>query len=167
MLEDSSECSELTAWKQVKNLEQKQQPAKEKAPQAGEVQAWARLQEPEVQEEMKNFLIKRTQICRYKTHWVPERLPLWAIPSLGILLPQPGMEPMPLAVEAWSLSHWTIGEVPGIKILFLRKAQPAPAQPSPSGLCTSHLVRNCVRSSHRGTDQAMVPLGSQVISEYL
>ena len=48
MLEDRSECSELTARKQVKNLEQKQQPAKEKAPQAGEVQAWAQLKQPEV-----------------------------------------------------------------------------------------------------------------------
>ncbi|CAI9164365.1 unnamed protein product [Rangifer tarandus platyrhynchus] len=36
MLEDSGESSELTAWKQGKELEQKQQPAKEKAPQAGE-----------------------------------------------------------------------------------------------------------------------------------
>ena len=29
----------------------------------------------------------------------------------GILVPQPGMEPMPPAVEAWSLNHWTFREV--------------------------------------------------------
>ena len=85
---------------------------------------------------MKNLLTQRTQICRCKMHWIPKKLPPWAIPSLGLLLPQPGMEPMPLAVEAWSLNHWITREVPGIKILFLRKAQPTPAQPSPSSLCT-------------------------------
>ena len=108
-------------------------------PQSGDVRAWARLKEPEalqLQEEMKNLLTQRTQICRCKMHWIPKKLPPWAIPSLGLLLPQPGMEPMPLAVEAWSLNHWITREVPGIKILFLRKAQPTPAQPSPSSLCT-------------------------------
>ena len=29
----------------------------------------------------------------------------------GILVPQPGMEPMPPAVEVWSLNHWTFREV--------------------------------------------------------
>ena len=99
--------------------------------------------------------------------WIPKKPPPWAIPSLGLLLPQPGMESMTLAVEAWSLNHWITREVPGIKILFLRKAQPTPAQPSPSSLCTYHLVRNHTGSSHKEADQAMVPLGRQVISEYL
>lgn len=31
----------------------------------------------------------------------------------GNLIPQPGIEPTPLAVEVWSPSHWTIQEVPG------------------------------------------------------
>ena len=29
-----------------------------------------------------------------------------------ILVPWPGIEPMPLEVEAWSLNHWTSREVP-------------------------------------------------------
>ena len=29
-----------------------------------------------------------------------------------ILVPQPGIEPMPPEVEAWSLNHWTAREVP-------------------------------------------------------
>ena len=32
--------------------------------------------------------------------------------ACGILVPQPGVEPMPPKVEAWSLSHWTAREVP-------------------------------------------------------
>ena len=30
----------------------------------------------------------------------------------GILVPQPGMEPTPPAVEAWSVNYWTAREVP-------------------------------------------------------
>ena len=30
--------------------------------------------------------------------------------AYGLLVPQPGIEPVPLAVEAWSLNQWTIGE---------------------------------------------------------
>ena len=32
----------------------------------------------------------------------------------GILVPQPGIEPAPLALEAPSLNHWTTREVSGI-----------------------------------------------------
>ena len=32
--------------------------------------------------------------------------------ACGILVPRPGIEPMHLAVEAWSLNHWTAREVP-------------------------------------------------------
>ena len=31
-------------------------------------------------------------------------------PECGILIPQPGIEPVPPAVEAWSSNHWTSGE---------------------------------------------------------
>ena len=31
-----------------------------------------------------------------------------------ILVPQPRVEPVPLALEAWNLNHWTAGEVPWI-----------------------------------------------------
>ena len=31
---------------------------------------------------------------------------------VGITVPQPGIEPMPPAVEAWNLNHWTAREVP-------------------------------------------------------
>jgi len=39
----------------------------------------------------------------------------------GILVPQPGIEPMPSAVEAWMLNHWTTRVVPKafFKKLFL------------------------------------------------
>ena len=30
----------------------------------------------------------------------------------GILVPQPGIQPAPPAVEAWSLNHWAAREVP-------------------------------------------------------
>ena len=32
--------------------------------------------------------------------------------ACGILVPQPGIEPVPPAVEAQSLNHWTAREVP-------------------------------------------------------
>ena len=32
--------------------------------------------------------------------------------ACGILVPLPGIEPAPPAVEAWSLNHWTAREVP-------------------------------------------------------
>ena len=31
----------------------------------------------------------------------------------GILVPRPGIEPVPPAVEAWSPNHWTARELPG------------------------------------------------------
>ena len=34
----------------------------------------------------------------------------------GILVPQPGMEPVPPTVEAWSLNHWTVREAPGPRL---------------------------------------------------
>ena len=35
-----------------------------------------------------------------------------------ILVPQPGIEPAPLALEAQGLEHWTTKEVPFCFILF-------------------------------------------------
>ena len=32
--------------------------------------------------------------------------------ACGILVPQPGIEPVPPALGAWSLNHWTAREVP-------------------------------------------------------
>ena len=34
-------------------------------------------------------------------------------PGCGILVPQPGIEPMPPALEVLSLNHWTSREVSG------------------------------------------------------
>ena len=31
--------------------------------------------------------------------------------ACGILVPQPGIEPVFPAVEAWSLNHWTVREI--------------------------------------------------------
>ena len=36
-----------------------------------------------------------------------------------IVVPQPGIEPAPPALEAWSLNHGTTSEVPGTHILNL------------------------------------------------
>jgi len=38
-----------------------------------------------------------------------------------ILVPLPGSEPVPPAVEAWSPNHWTIREFPIITVLYVRK----------------------------------------------
>ena len=37
---------------------------------------------------------------------------LAACTTCGILVPRPGIEPAPPALEAWSLKHWTAREVP-------------------------------------------------------
>ena len=37
----------------------------------------------------------------------------------GILVSQPGIKPMPPAVEAWSLNHWTTREAPQIRVFRL------------------------------------------------
>ena len=37
--------------------------------------------------------------------------------ACGILVPQPGIEPMPHTVEAQSLNHWAAREVPGFPLL--------------------------------------------------
>ena len=34
--------------------------------------------------------------------------------ACGILVPRPGIEPAPPALEVWSLNHWTAREVPAI-----------------------------------------------------
>ena len=41
--------------------------------------------------------------------------------AFWILVPQPGIEPMPPALEAWSLNHWTTREVPEMKIYVKKK----------------------------------------------
>ena len=40
-----------------------------------------------------------------------------------ILIPLPGIKPVPSAVEAWSLNHWTTREAPAKE--FLRKENKA------------------------------------------
>ena len=48
----------------------------------------------------------------------------WLRPvACGILVPQPGTEPMPPAVEAWSLNHWTAREVPHEYLLSINYMQ--------------------------------------------
>ena len=38
-----------------------------------------------------------------------------------ILVPLPGFEPVPPAVDAWSPNHWTTREFPIITVLYVRK----------------------------------------------
>ena len=47
--------------------------------------------------------------------------------ACGILVPRPGMEPMPPAFERWSLNHWTAWEVPIFN--FIRKYKCSPSSP--------------------------------------
>ena len=37
----------------------------------------------------------------------------------GVLIPQPGFEPRPSTVEAWSLNHWTTREVPEVMHILI------------------------------------------------
>ena len=41
--------------------------------------------------------------------------------ACGILVPWPGIEPTPTALEAWSLNHWTAREVPEERISLKEK----------------------------------------------
>ena len=41
--------------------------------------------------------------------------------AYGILVPGPGIEPVPPAVKAWSLNHWTTREVPNSELLLKKK----------------------------------------------
>ena len=52
--------------------------------------------------------------------WLIDWLIDFGLSAWGILVPWPGIEPVPPAVEAWSLNHWTTREVPAIFDLFFR-----------------------------------------------
>ena len=43
--------------------------------------------------------------------------------ALKILVPQPGMEPVPTVWKAWSLNHWTTREVPPLSSHFVRQGK--------------------------------------------
>ena len=44
--------------------------------------------------------------------------------ACGVLVPQPGIEPMPLALAVQSLNHWTTRDIPkNNKILKLQKKE--------------------------------------------
>ena len=54
-------------------------------------------------------------------HWKDKSLFLFYFCPCGILVPRPGMEPMPPTVEGWILNHWTPREIPRIKDLNGKK----------------------------------------------
>ena len=66
---------------------------------------------PQIQKKAK----QNTSICWKRTTFSLKKKFFFLIyahhEACGILVPQPGVEPMPPAVEAWSLSHWTTREV--------------------------------------------------------
>ena len=39
--------------------------------------------------------------------------------ACGILVSQPGIEPLPPALGAWSLNHWTVKESPQIIVILV------------------------------------------------
>ena len=44
----------------------------------------------------------------------------WPCPAAcGILVPPPGIEPVPPPVEAWNLNHWSVREVATVNYLFI------------------------------------------------
>ena len=45
--------------------------------------------------------------------------------SMWDLIPQPGIKPRPPALAAWSLSHWTTGEVPANIFLMVKPSSSA------------------------------------------
>ena len=53
--------------------------------------------------------------CKYVPYWILSSTIFfifwWCHTACGILLHQPGIKPMPPALEAWSLNHWTTKEV--------------------------------------------------------
>ena len=60
---------------------------------------------------LKVFLLTRQPLSSY----TGLREPFFFLASraaCGILVPRPGIKPMPPAVEAWSLNHWPTREVP-------------------------------------------------------
>ena len=48
---------------------------------------------------------------------VQENLIFFGLVACGILVPWPGIEPGPPAVEAWSTNHWTAREFPHLELL--------------------------------------------------
>ena len=71
-----------------------------------------------------------------------------------ILVPQPGMEPMPPALEAWSLNHWTTWEVlpPSLllkfSLLLLIQQWDFVSSYIPLCLPTVTVVVDCVRGEY-------------------
>ena len=53
-----------------------------------------------------SFWINKNQICGHLFIFWPQH------EARGILVPRPGIEPTPSALEAQSLNHWTPREVP-------------------------------------------------------
>ena len=65
--------------------------------------------------------VSQVHLCCSLCHnFLPFPLPcFWPrCPACGILVPRPGIEPMPPALEAQKLNHWTAREVPTISFLF-------------------------------------------------
>ena len=64
--------------------------------------------------------------------------------ACGILVPQPGMEPVPPALEAWSLIHWTsrevLREILGLHILVLSGVPVCDGSPSDILLHISNIL---------------------------
>ena len=51
--------------------------------------------------------------------------------ACGLLAPQPGIEPVPLAVQIWCFNHWVTEEVPMFSFYSHTQFPPAPTPPYP------------------------------------
>ena len=72
--------------------------------------------------------------------------------ACGILVPQPGIEPAPPAVEAWSSNYWTAREVPGVflvrtsKPIFIFRISEATKLLLAATFCFVSLSLHCLRT---------------------
>ena len=72
---------------------------------------------------------------------------IWCCPvACGILVPQPGMEPIPLAMEAWSPNHLTTREFPQGDLSFINNVLISKRMDS----CISYKI-NFFKDINRGT----------------
>ena len=72
--------------------------------------------------------------------------------AYGILVPWSGIEPMPPAVEAWNLNHWTAKEVPLLAFLIHWAAKGELAVLNVNAYCTPiTLMENVYNSDSEDT----------------
>ena len=73
------------------------------------INVWPLLRDNDLQEQFRR--VQRLYVCVFNDQQINHLFKNFA--AFGILVPQPGIEPVPSALGAQNLSHWTTREVPG------------------------------------------------------